>query len=326
MYADKNFNGLRVIIHSTDKNFMRMRRLFLLIFLYAFFFLPPQAAFAEKIIILKSLDVLPYNAAIKGFIDKSRVDAPVYDMEGNLDKGRSLAKEIIGEKPDLIVAVGTKASVILSETTSDIPIVSLMVSRPEKYLGNRPNVTSVAINPRPEDQFRILSRLYPRARRIGVIYNPENSGPEVQRGLEAVDELGYTIIEEKIDTEIGFPELLRKLRKKSDVLWLVMDETVITEHSIRHIIESSIKQSYPVIGFSKGIVKKGALFSSITNYATIGREGAKIALRIFDGAKPADIPFLYTKSSEYVLNLRTAKLLNLSIPEEVIRNAGEVYE
>jgi len=308
------------------KNDLKLRRLFLSVFLFGIFLFSPRAAFGENIFILKSQDLPPYNAAINAFLDESRINAPVYDMRGDLDKGRGLAKKIIDKKPALIVAVGTKASIILAEITGKIPIVSLMVSRPEKYLDNRPNVTGVAINPRPADQFDILSKLYPKANKIGVIYNPRNAGPEVKRGLDVKDRFGYEIIEEKIDSDYGFPVSLEKLRKNSDALWLVMDETVITEQSIRHIIKSSIEHQYPVIGFSKKIVKKGALFSSITDYATVGREGAGIAARILDGDSPSLIPFLYTKSSGYVLNLRTANLLNLSIPEEVIRNAREVYE
>lgn len=305
---------------------LRSKRFLPVLSFYIFLLLPLQTVFGENIVILKSRNIPPYNAAIKGFLDDVHKDYSVYDMGGDVDIGRRLALDIIEKKPDLIVAVGTKASVILAENTSDIPIVSLMVSRPEKYLGDRSNVTGVAINPRPYDQFKVLSQLYPQARKIGVIYNPKYSLPEVRRGLKVIGEFGYTVIEEKVDSGSGVPSSLRKLRKIIDSLWLVMDETVITERSIRHIIESSIKYQYPVIGFSKRIVKSGALFSSITDYTTIGGEGAKIASKILNGKKPSLIPFFYSKSSGYVLNLRTAKLLNLSIPEEVIRNAGEVYE
>ena len=308
------------------RSIVNLGRSILFLFLYGFFLVSPQAAFGENIVILKSQNIPPYNAAIKGFLGESRMDVPVYDMEGDIDTGHRLAEEIIGKKPDLIVAVGTKASVILAEKTRDIPIVSLMVSRPEKYLEGKPNVTGVAINPRPADQFKILSQLYPSAKKIGVIYNPCNSMLEVQRGLDVMDESGYALIEERIDSESGVPASLRKLINNSDALWLVMDETVITERSMRHIIESSIRNRFPVIGFSKRLVKKGALFSSLTDYTRIGREGAKIATRILNGEKASLIPIFYTKSSGYVLNLRTANLLNLSIPEEVIRNAREVYE
>lgn len=279
-----------------------------------------------KISILKSLDISPYNEAIEGFNAKLGFAGQEYDMEGDIRKGERYAEEILSEDPDIVVAVGTKATTILSAKINDIPIVFMMVSRPEKYLSNSNNITGVSLNPDPKDQFRILSQLLPKAKKIGVIYNGSTFPATVRRGLEAQESTGKKIVEVKVYSKTEIPEALREIRKQTDALWLVMDDMVITERSMRHIFKFSMKNNYPVIGFSGRVVKAGALFSSVPDFKAIGKQSAIMAKRIMQGEDPSNMPFLYPKSGGFVLNLITAKLLNIFIPAETRSNASKIYE
>ncbi len=279
-----------------------------------------------NIAFLKSRDLAPYNLAIKGFEDKLGLSGSKYDMKGDLKKGLEIAEKILKQKPDLVVAVGTKAAIVLSEKIHNIPIIFFMVSRPEKYLLNKSNVTGISLNPDPKEQFRLLSLLVPKARKIGVIYDHSNIPKAVKYGLEAQKKSGISIIEETISSQTEIPEALRNIRAKTDALWLVMDDMVITRRSLRHIVKFSIDNNYPVIGFSKKIVKSGALFTSVTSFEGIGRRGASLAKKILGGEPPSSIPFTYPKPNGFVLNLKTARLLNIIIPEKVLEDAQKVYK
>lgn len=306
----------------TGKN----RPLILFIFLaFPIIFEPPEPARAADIAILKSQSLAPYDETISEFLKKTGLEAVEYNMEGDPEKGVRMGKELAAGRPKIIAAIGTKASLAASNATGDIPIVSLLVSRPEVYLAGKSNVTGISLNPDPKEQFRLLKTILPSAKKIGVIYGENNRSKEIIDGRAAARGK-FELVEKVISSEAGIPAAVRAVMEEADALWLVMDDKVISEQSLRFIITASIEYRRPVFGFTKNMVKQGTLFSSFTKFNHVGQQGAEIAKRILDGEVPSDIPFAYPRPSGYVLNLRTARLLNLAIPEFVIKYAGEVYE
>ncbi len=282
-------------------------------------------AHSAEIAILKSQDLRPYNETIKAFIRQADTDVDQYDMEGDMEKGNRIAATIIASHPKLIVAIGTKASMAVSQATSTIPVVSLLVSRPEIYLQGRKNVVGISLNPDPRDQLKLLKKLYPKAQKIGVVYDGGNQSQALKDGKRLIRE-EYQLVEEVVSSESETPAAVRSLMGKVDVLWLVMDEKVVSEQSLPYITTVSMESRLPIIGFAKSIVKSGALFSTVTEFDDIWRQGADLATRILDGADPAKISFIYPHPSGYVLNLRSAKLMDMLIPASIIKNAKEVYE
>jgi len=291
----------------------------------ALILISPLSASSAEIAIFKSQDLRPYNDSAKAFARQIGGKIDTYDMEGDMEKGKQIAHSIVASHPRLIVAIGTKASIAASDATSSIPIISLLVSRPEIYLHGKKNVAGISLNPDPREQFHLLRQLYPAIGTIGVVYDANNRSQELKDGRKAAAG-NYELIEETVSSEPETPAAIRKALEEAEALWLVMDEKVITEQSLRYIITVSVEQRRPVIGFSKSMVKSGALFSIYTEFDDIGEQGAEMAKRILAGEDAETISFAYPRPSGYALNLRAAKLIGLSVPASVIKKAGEVYE
>ena len=131
-------------------------------------------ASAADVIILKSSDIAAYNQAINGF--KAAIPAGMnlseYDLQGDLEKGRKLARKIRASDPALVFAVGLKAAKAAQLEIVDIPVVYSMVLDPAKYGLNAPNMTGVLLEVPAERQLAMIRNLLPQLKHIGTLYDP----------------------------------------------------------------------------------------------------------------------------------------------------------
>jgi len=296
------------------------------ILILAFMFMNAPNSFSQDVHIVKSRDISPYDLAIKGFISSYGNNVKVSDIEGDTENGKRIAKKLNKEKPDVIIAVGTLAAVSLKEVIKDTPVVCLLISRPEKYFKKSSNYFGVGINPDPVKQLELVKKVIPGTSKIGIIHTIGNPNRAIERANSESGKLGMQIIEQHIDSSSELQDALIEIRKKTDLLLLVVDEVVISEPAIEHIIKFSISHRYPIVGFSKKIVMSGALMSSISDYEEMGAQAAEMVNKILNGKMDAKERFEYPVSSKYVINIRSSELLNVVIPEELFKGANEIYK
>lgn len=276
--------------------------------------------------IVKSRDLSPYDLAVKGFISSYGNNVKVSDMAGDTENGKQIAKKLKKEKPDVIVAIGTLAAVTLKEVIKDTPVVCMLISRPEKYFKENSNYFGVGINPDPVKQLELVQKVIPSASKIGIIHTTGNPNRAIERANSESGKFGMQIIEQHIDSSSELQDALTEIRKKTDLLLLVVDEVVISEPAVEHIVKFSISHRYPIVGFSKKIVMSGALMSSISDYEEMGVQAAEMVNKIMNRKMDTKERFEYPSSNKFVINARSSDLLNVVIPEEVLKGATEVYE
>lgn len=312
---------------DSDGVIPRSARRHVISFLLAVLFLPLAAvpAFCADIAILKSDNLPPYRQAISGFLARIKATHSEYDMAGDMDKGATLARKIRKSSPKLVLAVGAKAATALVQEIDDIPIVVMMVARPERGLLQEKNVYGVYLSPSPDDQLRYLKKILPDAKRVGLILSGSSDDHTPGDISEAASRHRISVSVERVRNEMETPSALRKLKEKTDALMLVMDDAIASEQAIRHIVEFSVKNHYPIFGFSRQIVKSGALFTSVTNFEAIGKQTAELSEKIMNGDQPPD-DFAAPVSTGYSLNVRVAELLGLSLPKNVIDESEEKHE
>jgi putative ABC transport system substrate-binding protein len=128
-----------------------------------------------------------------------------------------------------------------------------------------------------------------------------------------------------VNSEKEVPQQLRALLATVDALWLMPDSTVLTEESIRFILESALAQHVPVIGFSPEFTRLGALLSLSVNYGEVGRETGTLAKRILDGERLMPIKPMPVERLKITVNLKTARFLGITIPKELNSIIDETY-
>jgi putative ABC transport system substrate-binding protein len=120
------------------------------------------------------------------------------------------------------------------------------------------------------------------------------------------------------------PQQLRALLSDVEALWLMPDSTVLTNESVRFILDSALARHIPVIGFSPEFTRLGALLSLSVNYGQVGRETGLLAKRILDGDQLPLNPVTIERF-KITVNLKTAKFLGMTFPKELMSVIDETY-
>jgi putative ABC transport system substrate-binding protein len=121
------------------------------------------------------------------------------------------------------------------------------------------------------------------------------------------------------------PVALRAIIPKIQALWLVPDSTVLTEDSLKFVMDTTLDSNVPVVGFSSELVRSGALVGLSVRYEDVGRQAGALARKILsEQGRPVTITFP-PERLRLALNLKTARFLGIVIPPEVVSHADEVY-
>lgn len=287
----------------------------------------PALASATDIVILKSSDIAAYNQAIGGFkaVLPGGITLSEYDLQGDLEKGRKLARKIRASDPALVFAVGLKAAKAAQLELVDIPVVYSMVLDPAKYGLNSPNMTGILLEVPIERQLAMIRALLPNLKHIGTLYDPSKTAAVIDEARRLLKPNGADLVPTQVTSERDVPGALRTLLPSVGALWLVPDSTVLTDESLRFILNAALEERVPVIGFSREFARSGALLCLSVNYTEIGRQAGRLSGKILDGQVSLPLRPLHPDRIETSLNLKTAKFLGIEIPRDLESKADEVY-
>jgi putative ABC transport system substrate-binding protein len=245
-----------------------------------------------------------------------------------------LAAELVGLKPDVIVAGATFAVHAVKNTTSEIPIVMRYggdpvrsglvdsLARPSRNITGLASMNSALIGKR----FELLSELVPGVKRVAVLsLNAANFArrtdyKQIERGAKAVD-ITLQIISAPDSGAIDRAFLTMKTERTAAAI--VLPSPSFVQHRER-IIEHAAKIRLPTIYPQSLFVESGGLMSYGADFADQYRRLAIYADKIIKGTKPADLPIEQPTKFELVINLKTAKQIGLTIPPHVLARADRV--
>lgn len=251
-----------------------------------------------------------------------------------------LPRRVLERRPKVIVAVGTDAALLLKShyervpAQQQIPVVFTMVLDPvgqglvvsAERSGSR--FAGVALAVRPQRQFRILLDAVATVKRIGVVYNPKDpvSVRLVEQSREDAERMGLQLIAVPAEQPAQVASVLQTLANAVDALWLIPDPVCASPEGFQALLEFATRHKLPVLAFAESYVRRGALLAAGVDLAEQGALAAEQVIRILNGEKPEDLPLLTPRRVLTYYNMRTARLLNLAIPEMLLNLAAKVYE
>ena len=287
----------------------------------------PVKATGVEIAILKSSNLKPYNEAIQGFKATAPGSAVYveYDLRGDLEQGKLLARKIRASESSLVVVVGLKAALAAKLELSDIPVLYMMILDPHKHGLIAPNMTGVLPAIPTERQFKIIRTLFPTMHRIGMLYDPAKTAAKFKEALPQAAGYDFQLQGFPVENEKEVSQQLRSLVASSEALWLTPDSTVLTDESVRFLLESALAKQIPVIGFSSEFTRLGALASLSVRHSEIGRETGLLAKRILDGERPLPSKPISVQRVSISVNMKTARYLGIAIPSELDSLIDETY-
>ncbi len=254
--------------------------------------------------------------------------------ETHLDRLPVLAAELVGLKPDVIVASGAGAVRAAKRATQQIPIVIAGAADPvaEGLVASLAhpdaNVTGVSALPGRDlegKRLELLQEAAPGTTRVAVILD-STSRLDPAPLQAAARALGITLL---LSGETESPEEFRDtfaemVRDRADAVYA--PETPINVGQRQLIVELALKHRLPAIYGAREFVEAGGLMAYGPSFAELFRRAAIYTDRIFKGTAPRDLPVEQPMRFELVINIKTAKSLGLSFPPSILLRADEVFQ
>jgi len=300
-----------------------------IVFVLSFFLFASlsRIAGATEIAILTSANLPYYDQAVVGF--KAGLPAATstkeYHLNGQLEEGRHIAKSLRAAPPDLIFAVGLKAAVAAKLEIFDTPVVFCMVLNPEAHGLPAQNMTGIAVRPTPDTQLAALRAAIPNRHRIGVLYDDQHSGDFIRQAHQAAKQQGLELLAVAIRRQDEIPNTVRALLPKINVLWLIQDQTVVSESAIPFFLESTLDARIPLFTFSLTLVQQGALGALVLDPWTVGQQAARMAQSHLNGQQASAGVLQAPERPQLALNANAAEHLGLALSPEQMRLAGHLF-
>lgn len=265
----------------------------------------------QKVAVLLSLNIRPYLEAIEGFkehfSEHNSAVIEVFNMEEYTDSARSiLSRNLTDKKFDICIAVGPEAARFIwtGDGAGQLLKIYTMVLNPEEILESTEPVCGISLDIPVNTMMEIFSKVLPSLTRIGLLYDPNNNSKFAGRAVVEAGGMGLVIIPLEVSSRKQIPAVLSAHWGRMDGLWLIPDQTIITESLVPHIIKQSISHGKAVYGYNRFFYKSGAALCFILDYRQIGRQTAELVLEILKGQNcRKQTPVFTTWYNPRILNL-----------------------
>jgi putative ABC transport system substrate-binding protein len=285
-----------------------------------FFFMCSQSLSEarQEIVAIQSIRVAPYEQALNGF--KSVCHANITRLVVSELRDADVAERIDEIRPDMVLAIGMDA---LSRVRGikDTPIMYLMVLNSRSIPSGERNITGVSMYLSPETQVLTMLEILPKAKTVGLLYDPQRTGHLVKKARYAAERNGIELIAAEVHDPKEVPPLMEAMRGKIDIFWMLPDLTVITPETLEFLLLFSLENSTPILSFSEKYVELGALMSVGIDAFDIGRQAGEMADAILSGKGVMDIHRADARKAVISINLKVARKLGIIIDEGTIRKA-----
>jgi putative ABC transport system substrate-binding protein len=273
-----------------------------------------------------------------GWIEGKNITIEVRFADQKLERLPELAAELARLKVDVIVTGGVAPTSFAKKSTATIPIVFTQDPDP---VGNgfvvslaRPggNVTgnSALGTELNSKRLEILKDTVPKLARVGILRQQARG---ITEGITMKEvkpaALALKLKLEEIEIQLvdakGLASAFQTAKQKrvNGIMW-IGGRAIFGER--KHIVELAAKHRLPAIYFQKEFVDEGGLMSYGVDYDDLFRKAAHYVDKILKGAKPADLPVQQATKFEFVINLKAAKQIGLTIPPEVLARANQVVK
>jgi putative ABC transport system substrate-binding protein len=254
---------------------------------------------------------------------------------GDINRIRAFAQELVGLQPDIIVASSTPVTAALQQETRTIPIVFVTVSDPvvsgivAALNQSGGNITGYALyeTPLAGKWLELLSEIAPGLKRAAIMFNPDTAPVSVYiSSFETAARLLKVVpIAAPVHSDVEIETAIIDLGREPGVGLVVMPDTFTLVHR-GSIILAAARNNVPAVYSRSDYARDGGLLSYGVDQVDTWRRAAPYVDRILRGAKPGDLPVQFSAKYELILNLKTAKALNLEIPSKLLALADEVIE
>jgi len=285
---------------------------------------------SDRIVVLIGQDLKPYQEVLAGFqqaLTKQGINLSieVHSLQGNQSKTQEILADVKRNSARLVVTLGSAATQAAVREVSHLPILATMIMSTTD-IQSAPNATAVLLDFPLDTQLQWLRRIVPGAGTVGILFSPQENQAKVAAAIRLVKDTGLKLMPQAVDSPRALPDALDNISRTVDVLWGISDSMVMTPQTAEPILLSTLRNKIPLIGLSTSWVKAGALYALDRDYVDIGLQCGEVAGRVLGGTAPGSLTPMPPRKVTYAVNLKTAAVIDLELPPELIQGAAQVFQ
>jgi putative ABC transport system substrate-binding protein len=276
---------------------------------------------------------LRHGLADFGYVEGRTLALDIRAAEGQAHRLPALAESLVRSRPDAIFALGGDVTAPVAQATKTIPVVFATSADPvragivaslARQGGNATGITFLSDNLAAK-RLEILKEAVPTVQRVAFVWNPNHLDNELGEARETAASLAVDLILWPVNSPSEIDAALSTaLEQRVQALYVVSSR--LTGINIRRFVDFASRNRMPLIGGWGAWTQNGALLSFGPNLDEMVRRGAGYVDRIFQGAKPADLPVQQPSRFALAVNLKTAKEFGIELPPPLVVRADEVIE
>ena len=270
-----------------------------------------------------------------GYVEGQNITLVFPSGEVKPERLPHLAAELVSLKVDVIVAAATVAVQAAKEATKTIPIVTPITTDPveTRLVASlaRPGGNITGLSYMSSDlsgkRLDLLKEVVPKVSRIAVLSSPSSATtpPQMRETEAAARSLGVQLQPLEVRGPDDFERAFQVATKERAGALITLDDAFVFTHRTR-VVKLAATSRLPAIYGFKEFVDAGGLMSYATNLADMYRRAATYVDKILKGTNPADLPVEQPKKFEFIVNLKAAKQIGLTIPPNVLVRADKVIK
>ncbi|MCX2695285.1 MULTISPECIES: ABC transporter substrate-binding protein [Ochrobactrum] len=267
-----------------------------------------------------------------GFKEGENLTFVYQSAQGNPATAAQIARQFVGDAPDVIVPISTPSAQAVVSATRDIPIVFTAVSDPvgaqlvKDMAKPGGNVTGLSDMSPVVEHIKLIKEVMPNIKKLGYLYNSgETNSVSLLAALkEAAAAEGIEVVESAATKSAEVQGAARALVGRADAMYVPTDNTIVS--ALESAVGVAEESKLPLFTADTDSVKRGALAALGFNYYDVGKQTGAVVVKILNGEKPGDIPVDIAKGTDLVINLSAAKKMGVEFPQAVIDRATSKVE
>ena len=249
------------------------------------------------------------------------------NAEGDQSKVATMSKQLVSNDNDVLIGIATPSAQGLASATKNKPVVMGAITDPVKNL-EKPggNITGVSDRNPAKQQLELIKKLTPNVKTIGALYSSseDNSKSQVEEFKKLAEEAGYKVEEYSVPSTNEIASTMNVMTGKVDAIWIPIDNTIASAFAT--VVSSNKDAKKPIYPSATAMVEEGGLASVVVDQHDLGVATGKMAAKILKGAKPEETPVEIFNQGKSVINKKNAKELGITVPEDALKEAGQVIE
>lgn len=258
--------------------------------------------------------------AKQGYVEGKNIEIDLQNAQGEQRNLKTISQQL-AESSDVVLAIATPSAQSLANTTQTTPVIFSAVTDPvsaklvesREHPGGNVTGTSDQSSDAISTQINLIKKVLPKAKTIGILYTQSEPNSVVQKdeAKRLLEEKGFSVVEKTILDSNNVKAAAESLMAEVDMVFVPTDN--IISSTMETVKQVSIKHKVPVFGGSTEMVAVGGLYNYGTNYEELGRQTARMLVRVLKGENPENIAVELPEKLELHTNQEMADALGIDI-------------